>query len=233
MNERLQKVVHKYEKELEDWYENIRCHQEQYILPYNFDWEDVPEKPVDIEAQLHQLLGIFIDYAGKGGPWERHESLDYGTGFSTGIISRQIDHPYILGVDKDSIYLETPVAYPASIRKMFDRFVQTVADYSRFGVFSYNENEIFDDAILRAYRGLLKKKIKGQLPDLLRHYFIAEAELGGEFDFGFLEIKWPLHQFPMYQVLIESCQAFETIHRLNVALWKQSKPGIRSRLDGR
>jgi hypothetical protein len=55
----------------------------------------------------------------------------------------------------------------------------------RFGVFAYLENEVFDDPIMRAYRGLLKKRIKRQLSDLLRHYFIAKAEFDGDFGFGF------------------------------------------------
>jgi hypothetical protein len=91
------------------------------------------------------------------------------------------------------------------------------------GFFCYQENEVFEDSVMRAYRGLLKKRIKGQLPDLLRHYFIAKAELDGNFDFGFLEVKWPLNRFTMDQVLTEGCRAFETIHQLNVALWKKSK----------
>jgi hypothetical protein len=223
MNERLQNIYNRHEKSLEEWYEDITYYQQHFILPYHSGWEDVSTDPIDIEALLHKLMEIFIDYAGKGDAWAKSESLDYGTGFSASIVSRKIDHFYTLGIDKDSIYLESGIAYPESIHKIFDRFVQGIADYSRFGVFAYQENEIFDDSIIRAYRGLLKKKIKGQLPDLLRHYFIAKAERDADFDFGFLEVKWPLNQFSMRQVLTEGCRAFETIHQLNVELWKKSK----------
>ena len=223
MNERLQIIFRKYEKELEGWYENIIHHQQQFIMPYNPYWEDVREKPLDIEALLHRLLEIFIGYGGKGGTWKITESLDYGTGFRVGICSQEIDHAYFLGVDKDSIFLESPIAHPESIHKMFDRFVQDIADFSRFGVFNYLENEVFNDSILRAHRVLLKKKIKGQLPELLRNYFIAKAELDGDFELGFLEVQWPLNQFSMYQMLTEGCRAFEIIHHLNVELWKKSK----------
>src|SRR5690606_17577938 len=93
----------------------------------------------------------------------------------------------------------------------------------RLGIFTYNENEIFDDAPLRAYRPMLKRKIKGQLSDLLRTYFIANTEFDGAFGFGFLEIKWPLNKYTMHQILTEGCTAFETIHNLNTELWKKSQ----------
>jgi hypothetical protein len=223
MNERLQTVLYRHEKELEQWYENIIHHQQQFIFPYDPDWEDIRKEPMDIEILLHRLLEIFIGYGAKKSTWQWHETLDYGTGLRTGVISQQIDHAYFLGVDKDGVYLESPIACPQSIHKSFDRFVQTIADYSRFGVFNYQQSEVFDDSIVRAHRGLLKKKIRGELPDLLRNYFIAKAELDGDFDFGFLEVRWPLNRFSMHQVLTEGCRAFETIHNLNVKLCKERK----------
>ena len=223
MNKRLQNIFYRHEKELAGWYDNIKYYQEHFITPYNPYWEDIREKPIDIEVLLHRVLEIFIGYQGGAGSWKWQESLDYGTGFSTGVVSQQISHFYTLGVYKDSIYFETPIAYPESIHKMFDKFVQGIADYSRLGIFTYNKNEIFDDAIIRSYRPLLKEKIKGQLSDLLRDYFIAKAELDGDFGFGFLEITWPLNKFTMYQFLTAGCRAFETIHSLNVELWKKSK----------
>lgn len=224
MNARLQAILSKHETNLNSWNDFIRYYQDQFVLPYNPEIvEDFLDEPINIESVLQQLLAIFVDYARKGGPWEKHESLEYGTGFSTGIICRKIDHPYIIGVDKTSVYFETPVAYPQAIHKMFDRFVQRVADYSRFGIFSYEESHIFDDYILSKHRGLLKKKIKGELADLLREYFVAKVELDADFDFGFLAINWPLHQFSMQQILARGCQAFETIHHLNIELWKKSQ----------
>lgn len=223
INKRLQTVLYKHEKALEEWYERILDYQQQYIIPYNLYWDVLREVPQDMEDVLRKLLEILIGYGGKGHTWKWHESLEYGTGFRTGIISAKIDHAYFLGIDKESIYFEAPLACPESIHKMFDRFVHAIADYSRFGMFYYQQNEIFDDDILRVHRGLLKQKIKGQLPDLLRDYFIAKAELDAEFDFGFLEIRWPLNRFTMHQVLTEACMAFEIIHHLNVDLWKKSK----------
>ena len=223
MNERLQNILYRCEKELDGWHENIVYHRQQFIIPYNPYWEDVRKEPLDIEELLRRLLEIFVGYGGKsGGAWKWHESLDYGTGFSTGIICQQIQHVYLLGVDKEAIYLESTIAHPESIHKMFDQFVHSIADYSRFGVFSYSGSEIFDDSTLRSYRGLLKKKTKGQLSDLLRHYFIAKAEFDGNFDFGFLAIRWPLDKFSMYQILTQGCQAFEVFHHLNLELWKKS-----------
>jgi len=225
MNARLQAILKKHETNLNPWYDFIRYYQDQFVLPYNPAIADeFQDEPIDIETVLQQFLAIFVDYARKGGPWKKHESLEYGTGFSTGIICRQIDHPYIIGVDKASIYFETPVAYPQAIHKMFDRFIQSVADYSRFGIFKYEESHNFDDYILCKHRGLLKKNIKGELADLMREYFVAKAELDADFDFGFLVINWPLDKFSMQQILAKGCQAFETIHLLNIELWKKSKP---------
>jgi hypothetical protein len=136
MNERLQKIYSQHKSGLEEWYENIRYYQQHFVIPYDPGLEDLREEPTtDIEALLHRLMEIIIGYATKAGSWKLHETLDYRTGLRTGIICQQIDHAYFLGVDKHSIYLESPIAYPGSIHKMFDRFVHGIADYSRFGVF--------------------------------------------------------------------------------------------------
>lgn len=223
MEDRLKNIFYRYGNELEGWYENVRYYQETFIIPYNPYWEDVRRKPMDIEALLHRLLEIFCGFGGTAGAWRRQQTLDYGTGLRTGICSKQIDHDYYLGVDKDSIFLESSISHPECIYKIFDLFVQEIAAYSRLGIFGYSESEVFDESITKAYRALLKKKIKGELPDLLRNYFIAQAELKGDFDLGVLQVRWPLNRFSMQQFLEEGCRAFEILHRLNIELWKKSK----------
>ncbi len=221
MEDRLKNIFYRYGNELEGWYENVRYYQETFIIPYNPYWEDVRRKPMDIEGLLHRLLEIFCGF-GDAGAWKFQQTLDYGTGIRTGISSKRIDHDYYLGVDKDSIFLESSISHPECIHKMFDLFVQEIAAYSRLGIFGYSETELFDESITKAYRALLKKKIKGELPNFLRNYFIAQAEFKGDFDLGVLQVRWPLDRFSMQQFLEEGCRAFEILHRLNVGLWKKS-----------
>ncbi len=228
MEDRLQIIFYRHGKELDGWAENIRFHQERFIIPYNPYWEDARIKPMDIETLLYRLLVIFSGFGGFRGTWKLQQTLDYGMGLRTGISCERIDHHYYLGVDKDSIFLESSISHPECVHKMFDLFIQEIAAYSKLGIFGYSETELFDESVTKAYHPLLKRKIKGELPDFLRNYFIALAEFKGDFDLGVLQIRWPLNQFSMHKVLEEGCMAFEILHRLNVELWKKSnskKPG--------
>lgn len=220
MEKRLHLILKKHEYDFEVWYETIRDYQELSIIPYNPYWIDIARKSSNIEDSLHQIFDIFSGFSGSG-TWTREETLDYGTGFRICILSGQIGNHYCLSVDKESIFLEAFIAHPECIPKMFDFFVQKIADFSRFGVFSYTESELLNEFTTKAYRTLLKPKIKGELPLLFRNFFIAQAEQYFDFDLGVLQVSWPLDKFTMKQFLKEGCQAFKIVHQLNLALWKK------------
>lgn len=220
MEKKIADILKKNESNLIDWLDKINDFNRMNESISNYSEEEHIEITYGASETLGKISDLFLNYGTFKDSFDRSKMYLHFEGPSLQIVSEKIQTTIYFGIDKDGYYLNTQLRNPENLRYMGDDFYQSIFLLSELGNFDINEIESMGKQNKDKY-GELFNTGKSKLFRLLRSYIIGAIENPGDVYLGDFRICWD-YNTNFEKIIINSCQAFKILYKLNYDLWKVS-----------
>ena len=217
MDNKLKLIINKNKHNFQDW-DNVHFKYMDYLFgdsEYNDD--EAVEITKNTVKMYQQFLSIFINYGKFKDKWSEISFMPIIFGLYIQIYSEKTRSSYDFGFDENGFFLNYNLQYYQNIKKMNDEFWLNFITLSQYGDFEFVDNTCINSNMLFEFKNIFKFN-RSNLFRFIRNSIFIDTNQVHDIDFGSLQIRWENSNWE--QLLINGCQAFKKLHKIDYLLWK-------------
>ena len=194
------------------------------------DSEDIQQKFENSVLKMHKILEeLLLNFIKFGRFKDKFSSVQMSVfpdfGQVAVVFSQKLQTEFEFGINNEGFFMSTYVTNPECLIKVKDDFWIELTSLFSLGVFKFTENACITP-LTEEEKSAEKifQKAKSNVFKIVSDYILLSLNNPDSLiDFGWFEIKWPFNQTDWEHLIVNGCQAFKKLYRLNYLLYKAGK----------
>jgi hypothetical protein len=220
MDSKLKLIVNKNAHNFQNWNKVHYKYMDYLFGDSEYNDDEVFKITLDTVEMFQNFLSAFIKYGNYKDEWSEITFLPMFFGLFIQINSNKTGCSYDFGFDEKGFFLNYNLRYYQNIKRMNDEFWLNYITLSQCGDFEFVDNSCINSNILFEFKDTFKFN-RSNLFRFIRNSIFCDTNQVHDIDFGFLQIRW--ENINWEQLLINGCQAFKKLYKIDYFLWKANK----------